>query len=86
MKGDEDGTNKRRKYWWIRKKEKKRKEKKREGKANKGEIEESDRERERQRGERNKKGYFPDILTIESRRFESKSRSMHCELRMGTKI
>ena len=59
MKRDEDGTNKRRKCGWIRKKEKKRKGK-REGTTNKGEREESDREKEREKGEREtKREIFP---------------------------
>ena len=73
MKRDKDGTNKRRECGWIRK-ENKRKEKERE----KGE---ETRERER-----NKKGDFLGIPTIESRQFESKSRSTHRGLRLGTKI
>ena len=69
----------------------KEKEKKREGRANKREREreESDRERERERerGERNKKKRdFPGIPIVESRRFESKSRSTHRGLHVGTKI
>ena len=64
----------------------KEKEKKREGRANKREREEPDREGEREKGEREKKGDFPGILIVESRRFESKSRSTHRGLHVGTKI
>ena len=41
----------------------------------------TDRERER-----NTKGDFPGVPTVEARRSEKKSRSMHRELRVGTKI
>ena len=43
-------------------------------------------EREREKGEREKKGDFPGISIVESRRFESKSRSTHRGLHVGTKI
>ena len=44
------------------------------------------RKKNRIERERNKKGDFPDIPTIESRRFESKSRSTYRRLHVGTKI
>ena len=75
------GTNIRVEFGGIRKKN--------EGKrGSKQEREkESDRERERERkGERNKKGDFPGIPKVKSRRFESKSRSTHRGLRVGTNI
>ena len=50
MKRDKDGTNKRRKCGWVRKQRKGKKE----GRANKGERRELDREKEK--GEREKKG------------------------------
>ena len=78
MKRDKDGTNKRRECGWIRKK--KRKEKKRK------ERRKRKQRREREGGERNKKGDFLGIPMVESYRFESKSRSTHCRLRVGTKI
>ena len=83
MKRDKDGTKRRRKCGWIRKNEKKRKGKKerRESKQER-EREEPDREREREK----KKGDFPGIPIVDSRRFESKSRSTHRGLHVGTKI
>ena len=41
---------------------------------------------ERERGERNKKGDFPNIPTVKARRSKKKIRSTHCELRVGIKI
>ena len=83
MKGDKDGTNKRRGCGWIREERKEKKRKKKE-RANKGEREKNRIERERERNK--KKGDFPGISTVESRRSESKSRSTHRGLRVGTKI
>ena len=36
--------------------------------------------------ERNKKGDFPGVPTVGTRRSKNKSSSTHCELRVGTKI
>ena len=72
------GWNKQEKEVRVDKEERKEKKwKKREGKANKGEREESDRERERE----TKREIFPAF-----RRSESKSRSTHRRLCVGTKI
>ena len=54
----------------------------------KGERGKTDRERERKRGRKRQKenGDFPGFSTVETPRSEKKIRSMHCGLRVGTKI
>ena len=56
-------------------------------KENRRERRERSKRREKQKGEREtKKGDFPNVSTVGAQRFEKKSRSMHRELRVGTKI
>ena len=70
-----------------RKGKRKKKRRKKEGKqTGRGKKRNRIERREREMGERNKNVDFPGIPTVETRRFEKKSRSTHRELCVGTKI
>ena len=66
---------------WIRGKRREANRKEKGGSQQEGKGKKSDRERERKEN-----GDFLGVLMVEARRSEKKSRSMHRELRVGTKI